>query len=156
MTNHAGHIREINNVNKATSEALELVQNIENEGFNIDDPKELIRAVQAKHLCVASLGYLSAISELLKAGSGSRGSHLVIEEKGIEIHPDIKDPDTGRPLRFKPEKEELKNTVMRIIFDKQNNSMFNYEKVPVRERPMDRKAFEPGWTDYRQGKIYKD
>ena len=97
---------------------------------------------------------MKAIIELLEAGSGSRGSHLVLSDDGLEIHPDIKDPDTGDTLKFKPENEELRKSIIRIIFDADIENMFKCESVPVRMAPKDRKAFEPAWADYREGKIY--
>ena len=90
----------------------------------------------------------------MKAGSGSRGSHLVLNEDGSGIHPDVKDPDTGKPLKFKQENKDLRNTIIRIQFN-QAADKFESQTVAVRSAPKDRKAFEPAWTDYRQGKIYQ-
>ena len=116
---------------------------------------DLIAAVQAKHLSLTSIATLKAIIELLEAGSGSRGSHLVLTEDGIEVHPDIKDPDTGETLKFKPENEELRKSIIKIIFDANSESLFKCKSVAVRMAPADRKAFEPAWSDYRQENIYQ-
>lgn len=151
MTTSAGHIRKLENAQKALNEAIDLHKKIQNHGFNTDC---LISAVQAEHLALASIAYLTAIVELLKAGSGSRGSHLVLSDDGIQIHPDVKDHDTDKPLKFKPENKDLRNSIIRIEFNQAQNE-FQCTAVPVRAAPKDRKAFEPAWTDYRENKIYK-
>lgn len=153
MTTFAGHIRKMENAQKALSDAIELHKNIQTKGLNAKNPQDFIPAIQAEHLAFSSIAYLTAIVELLKAGSGSRGSHLVLTNDGVEIHPDVKDPDTSKPLKFTPENKDLRNSIIRIQFD-ENTDRFECRSVPVRPAPKDRKAFEPAWTDYRQGKIY--
>jgi succinate dehydrogenase/fumarate reductase flavoprotein subunit len=154
MTTCGGHIRKKENAEKAVSDAVELYKRINKSGLKVKEPKELVSAIQAEHLALSSIAYLKAIIELLNAGSGSRGSHLVLSEDGVGIHPDIKDPDTGRVLKFKPENKDLRNTIIRIQFNEKAKDLFECKSVPVRAAPKDRKAFEPAWTDYREGKIY--
>ena len=155
MTTYGGHIRKKENAEKALVEAIAIYKRINGNGLKVKDSKGIISAIQAEHLALASIAYLKAIIELLKAGSGSRGSHLVLIADGVGIHPDIKDPDTGRPLKFKPENKDLRNTIIRIQFNEGSRDLFECKNVPVRGAPKDRKAFEPAWKDYREGKIYQ-
>jgi succinate dehydrogenase/fumarate reductase flavoprotein subunit len=154
MTASAGHIRELNDAQKALKEALELYKSIQEKGFNSKNPKTLITAIQAGHLALASVGYLKAVVELLKQGSGSRGSHLVLSQDGIQIHPDVIDKATKTPLKFKPENESLRSSILQIEYDENSPDLFRSSIVQLRPAPTDRKAFEPAWQDYRQGKIY--
>jgi len=154
MTVYGGHIRKLENAEYAVKETVKLYNKINNEGLMLENEKDIISAVRARHLSLAGIGYLKAIVELLKAGSGSRGSYLILTQDGSEIHPDIKDPDTGDSLNFKPENEELRKTILRIKTDENSDDMFSCETIPVRQTPKDRKAFELAWTDYREGKIY--
>jgi succinate dehydrogenase/fumarate reductase flavoprotein subunit len=154
MTTYGSHIRKKENAEKALADAIALYKQIQKSGLKVKEPKELIAAIQAEHLSLSSIAYLKAIIELLNAGSGSRGSHLVLVADGSEIHPDIKDPDAAKPLKFKPENKDLRNTILRIQFNEKADQLFDCKSVPVRSIPKDRKAFEPAWTDYRQGKIY--
>lgn len=154
MTKHGGHIRKLQNVQKALNQAVEQYDKIIKHGLKIAGAKDLVTAVQAQHLALASAGYLKAIVELLKAGSGSRGSHLVPDDTGAVIHPDIKDPDTGETLKYKPENENLRHKILRIVFDSGVEDLFKSDMIDVRPEPKDRKAFEPAWTDYREGNIY--
>ena len=154
MTVCGGHIRKLKNAQKAIQEAIDLYHRIKTEGLRIEDGKNLVEAVQAEHLTLSSVAYLKAIVELLKSGSGSRGSHLVLSEDGIEVHPDIKDPDTGKALKFLPENQALKNSIIKIVFDETAANLFTCETIPVRPALTSRKAFEPAWTDYRERKIF--
>jgi len=154
MTASAGHIRELNDAQKALKEALELYKSIQEKGFNSKNPKELIMAVQAGHLALASVAYLKAVVELLKQGSGSRGSHLVLTQDGVQIHSDVIDKATNEPLKFKPENESLRSSVLQIEYDENSPDLFKSNIIELRPAPTDRKAFEPAWQDYREGKIY--
>ncbi len=154
MTASGGHIRELNDAQKALKEAVKLYKGIKQKGFNSKDAKVLITAIQAEHLALASVGYLKAVVELLEQGSGSRGSHLVLSEDGIEIHPDVIDKTTGKPLKFKPENESLRDSILQVEYDEGSPDLFRCRNIKLRPAPTDRKAFEPAWQDYREGKIY--
>jgi succinate dehydrogenase/fumarate reductase flavoprotein subunit len=155
MTESAGHIRELDDGRSALAEAVECYKQIQDQGFKLENAKDLVTSVQAHHLALTSIAYLTAIVELLEQGGGSRGSHLVLAEDGIEIHPDVINKATGKPLKFKPENESLRNSILRIKYDPQAPHLFKCEHVPVRQAPADEKAFEPAWRDFREGKIYE-
>lgn len=155
MTASAGHVRELNDARKALAEAVKDYKKIQYEGFKLENAEDIITAVRAEHLALISVAYLKAIVELLKQGSGSRGSHLVLADDGMEIHPDVTNKATGKPLKFKPENEALRNSILRIKYDPQATDLFTCENIPVRDAPADKKAFEPAWHDYREGKIYR-
>jgi len=154
MTASGGHIREMNDAQKALEDAIKLYKDIKEKGFNSKNSKDIITAIQAEHMALTSIGYLKAVVELLKQGSGSRGSHLVLSEDGIEIHPDVIDKATGKPLKFKPENQSLRSTILQIEYDESSPDLFKSETVELRPAPTERKAFEPAWQDYREGKIY--
>jgi succinate dehydrogenase/fumarate reductase flavoprotein subunit len=154
MTASGGHIRELNDAQKALKQAIELYKSIQQKGFNSKGAWALTTAIQAEHLALTSIAYLKAIVELLKQDSGSRGSHLVLAEDGIEIHPDVIDKATNKPLKFKPENKSLRNSILQIEYDNSLPDLFRCKTVKLRPAPTDRKAFEPAWRDYREGKIY--
>jgi succinate dehydrogenase/fumarate reductase flavoprotein subunit len=154
MTASGGHIRELNDAKKALKDAVELYKKIKQEGFNSKDKHDLFEAIQAEHLALTGVAFLKAIVDLLEQGEGSRGSHLVLDKEGIEIHPEIIDKSTGKPLRFRPENESLRNFVLEIEYDENSTELFKSSNVDLRKAHADRKAFEPAWRDYREGKIY--
>jgi len=157
MTASAGHVRELSDARKALGEAVKLYKDIRERGFRLENGKGIVAAIQAEHLALATIAYLKAIAELLRQGSGSRGSHLVTSDDGIQIHPDIIDKATGRALRFKPENESLRSYILQIEYDPPEGGpdLFRSRNVELRWAPSDRKAFEPAWQDYREGKIYR-
>ena len=154
MTASGGHIRELNDAGKALKEAVKLYKDIKSKGMSSKDTKALIQAIQAEHLALTSVAYLKAVVELLGQGSGSRGSHLVLAEDGVEIHPDVIDKATGKPLKFKPENQSLRKSILQIEYDEGSPDLFTSSNVELRPTPTERKAFEPAWQDYREGKIY--
>lgn len=156
MTVSGGHIRQINDAKKALADAITLYRLIQKNGLKLNNIKELPAAIQASHLSLASAGYLKAIVALLEQGSGSRGSHLVLAEDGIQIHPDVIDKATGKALKFKPENQQLRSTILRLELDNKSPDLFRCENIAPRPMPAYRKAFETAWQDYRKGKIYKD
>jgi succinate dehydrogenase/fumarate reductase flavoprotein subunit len=152
MTTSAGHIRELGDGGKALQETVGLYKDIQKNGFKLQGSNGIIRAIQAEHLSLTSVAYLKAIVELLKLGSGSRGSHLVLSEDGVQI-PDIINKATGKVLKFKPENKELRDSVLQIEYDEATPDLFRCRTIQVRPMPADRKAFELAWQDYREGKI---
>ena len=123
--------------------------------MKLKNPKSIVTAIQAEQLALGSAGYLKAIVELLEQDSGSRGSHLVLAEDGVEIHKDVINQATGAPLKFKPENADLRNSVLRVELDPKAKDLFKCSTSTPRPMPKDRKAFEPAWQDYREGKIYR-
>ena len=162
MTLSAGLMRESKTARRALKEAVELSILIQKNGLSAPGKRALVWAIQAEHLALTSIAYLKAIVELLRQGSGSRGSHLVIARDGVEIHPDIIVGTTGQPaaagtvLKFKPENPSLRDSVLRVAYDDSLPDMFRCESVGLRAAPSDAKAFEPAWRDFREGKIYRE
>jgi succinate dehydrogenase/fumarate reductase flavoprotein subunit len=154
MTASGGHIRELNDAREALKEAADLCTSIREKGFGLENAEAVVTAIQAEHLALTSVAYLKAVVELLQQGSGSRGSHLVLIEDGVEIHPDVINKATGEALRFKPENESLRNSVLHVEYDESSPDLFRCSNVELRPAPTDRKAFEQAWHDYREGKIY--
>lgn len=154
MTTSAAHLREEKDANESLRNALLLCREIQEKGLAAQDPRTLIAAIQAEHLALSSVAYLKALIDLLTLGGGSRGSYLVLSEHGVPIHPDILDPASSRPLMFKPENPEFRTKILRIQYDEASPDLFKCRAVAPRLAPIERKAFEPAWQDYREGRIY--
>ena len=156
MTASAGHIRELGDVRRALKEGIELYEDIQKKGLALYGKKEIVWAIRAEHLALTSIAYLKAIAALLDQGSGSRGSHLVVANDGIEIHPRVIDARTGKTLKFKPENPSLRDSVLRVTYDESLRGLFRCENAKLRAASSDREAFEPAWRAFREGKIYKE
>ncbi|MHC4497191.1 MAG: hypothetical protein ACYSYM_15360 [Planctomycetota bacterium] len=44
--------------------------------------------------------------------------------------------------------------MLHVEYDESSPDLFRCKNVELRPAPTDRKAFEPAWQDYREGKIY--
>jgi hypothetical protein len=122
------------------------VNRIKEEGIAIRSTKGIPAAIRAEHLTLASVAYLKAIVTLLEQGSGSRGSYLVLSPDGVHI--------AGTELKYNQENEGLRNSILRVEYDPKLPDLFRCQTIAPRPIPTERKAFEPAWKDYRQGKIY--
>ena len=78
------------------------------------------------------MAYLKAIVTLLEQGGGSRGSHLVLHPAGAAAHPKVRDPRTGRPVRFKKENLRLRRRILRLEFDAAAPDLFRCRNVSPR------------------------
>jgi succinate dehydrogenase/fumarate reductase flavoprotein subunit len=154
MTASAAHIREENDANESLKQAIRLFKEIQDKGLSAPDARSLVAGIQAEHLALTSIAYLKAIVDLLVQDGGSRGSYLVLSPHGIPIHPDIKRKGTGEPLAFRPENQALRDRILRIEYDETSPDLFRCTRVVPRTAPGERKAFEPAWQEYRNGRIY--
>jgi len=69
--------------------------------------------------------FLAAIRGIIQRGGGSRGSHCVLDEAGVEMHPGLIDPATQRPYRFKPENEALRDHVLCVRYNPEAADLFD-------------------------------
>ena len=155
MTESGGHIRQTADARGALDEMLALYRRVCHEGLRVGGGRDLVEAVRAEHLVLAAAAYLKAIVELLGQGSGSRGSHLVLDGDGVEVHADVVDRRTGKPLRYKPENESLREEILEVRYDADAADLFSCASIPLRPAPTERQAFEPAWRDYREKRIYE-
>ncbi len=155
MSASAGHIRGLEDARAALGRAVELYHKIGRQGFAAQSAGEAIAAIQARHLALSAAAYLKAIVTMLEQGGGSRGSHLVLAEDGVEIHPSVIDERTGRPLRFKKENPELRKHILQMQFDPGSDDLFVWQNIAPRAAGKPPAAFEPAWNDFREGKIYQ-
>ncbi|MGW8256216.1 MAG: FAD-binding protein [Thermoguttaceae bacterium] len=155
MSISAGHIRRLSDAQTALAEAVQLCREIDRRGFGARTFKEVIAAIQARHLSLAGAAYLKAIVALLEQDGGSRGSHLVLDDNGIQIHPAVIDPYTGKPLRYKIENPELRKQILQIVYDSGSDDLFVCRNVAPRSIDNLPIAFESAWKDFRDGKIFR-
>jgi succinate dehydrogenase/fumarate reductase flavoprotein subunit len=156
VTACGGHIREINKARAALAESIRLYRQIEQSGLRAAKAGDRVKAVQAGHLALTAVALLRAIVAMLEQGAGSRGSHLVLADDGVEIHPAVVNPATGKPMRFKRENLALRSSILRIQYDPDRADLFQAQSVPIRQAPTSQKSFEPAWADFREGKVFRE
>jgi succinate dehydrogenase/fumarate reductase flavoprotein subunit len=155
MTRYGAHIRSRDGSARAMEEAKTQYRRLLSEGLRFDSARKLAEAVRTIQQCLTHVAFLKAIRGMIDRGAGSRGSHCILDEGGVEMHPALIDPDAGRPYRFKPENEALRNSVLYARYDPGAEDLFDLWDVPVRPIPRREIAFEPAWTEFREGRIYE-
>jgi succinate dehydrogenase/fumarate reductase flavoprotein subunit len=155
MTRFGAHIRWAAGVQEAIAEGLEQYAALREEGLKLASPRQLPEAVRAMQQCLTHLAFLAAIRGIIQRGGGSRGSHCVLDEGGVEMHPGLIDPAGGRPYRFKPENEALRDHVLCVRYSAEAADLFDLRDEKPRPIPRRSVAFETAWGEYREGKVFE-
>lgn len=148
MSKAAAHIRSGKILKDSVQEAWKQWKDLKNSGCAFKGVKDMAEAVQNLQLCFAHAVYLEAVYKAVKDGVGSRGSSLVLDEKGVQAHSKL-----GGEWKFMQENPEFRNKVLETaatIDGKVENCW-----VPRRELPNDDAWFENAWAAYRNGEIYR-
>jgi len=155
MTRYGAHLRSAAGAEKALAAAKAQYRRLHEEGLRIDGAAGLADAVAALQQCLTHIAMLKAVCAMFERGAGSRGSHCILDENGIEMHPALIDPETEKPYRFLEENKELRNSVLTLAFSAESEDLFDVWDEPVRPIPKRDIAFEPAWTEFREGKVYR-
>ena len=154
MTQFGAHLRSEAGAAAALADALEQYHAMCADGLRTDSARRLAAAVRTRQQCLTHIAILRAICEMFARAAGSRGSHCILAADGIEMHPALIDPSTGRPYRFRQENEALRDEVLHVKYTGAPADMFAVRIVAVRPVPDRQIAFEPAWAEFRQGRIY--
>jgi hypothetical protein len=156
MTRFGAHIRWQAGAEEAIAQGLAQYAAIRDGGLKAASPKQLPEVVRAEQQCLTHLAFLEAIRGMLDRGAGSRGSHCVLDEAGEQMHPELYDPATRTPYRVKPENEGLRDHVLVLRHDPAAAGLFELRDEKPRTVPRRDAAFETAWTEYREGKVYRE
>lgn len=116
--------------------------------------KALPDAMIAWQQCLTHIALLKGICAMFDRGAGSRGSHCILDPNGEPMHPALIDPATGGPYKLRPENEALRNEILCLRYDEAEADLFATTLVEPRPVPDRNLAFEPAWTEFREGTIY--
>ena len=154
MTRFGAHLRSRPAAREALDAAVGQYKRLSAEGIRLAGGAELPQAVAAMQQCLTHIAILKAICAMFDRGAGSRGSHCILDDDGIEMHGRLIDPETDRPYRFKGENEALRDEIIEITFNAEADDLFETKVVPPRPMPVNDTAFEPAWAQFREGGIY--
>ena len=155
MTRHGAHLRSRDGSATALAEARAQYDRLMRDGVKFASAKQLPEALVAVQQCLTQIALLKAITAMFERGVGSRGSHCILDANGIDMHPKLLDPATGQPLKFKPENTALRDEIVQLRYNAKSADLFEYDIVAPRPMPKRDIAFEPAWTEYREGKVFK-
>ncbi len=147
MSRAAAHIRAPEILAEAVKEARAQWRKLSRHGCGFRGPRGRIEALRTRHLCFAHLVYLEAAQHAVLSGVGSRGSALVLAEKGAEVHPGL-----DAAWRFLAEDPSFREKVLETDI---RGDKITCRWVPRRPLPQSDTWFETAWAAYRKGAIYK-
>lgn len=151
MSDHAGLICAPAGVAAALTAARALVERIEAEGMGYGRPSEAVRALQWRHMALASHAVLAALHHYIQSGGGSRGARAICDPEGEAVPATRNGPLDA--FRFRLEKPEHKNE--QIVVSASGDGL---EVRTCRIRTFDdsaRSFFERDWPDWLTGRIYE-
>jgi succinate dehydrogenase/fumarate reductase flavoprotein subunit len=153
MTRSGAHIRERRAAEAALGEALAQAKAFRRA--KIKSLPQLPSALKNRHLVIAHCAYLSAIKAFLEAGGGSRGSYLVMDAGGREVHPALE-----AQWRYKPEAEAFREKLLLTRLapagaSAGNADPFENRFIPRRPIPDEDFWFEEVWRENREKAYFK-
>lgn len=144
MTRTAAHVREPAAVERELRSAWALQRELDAR-MRVRSRSDVLSALQARSLCTAHVAYLTAIYEYIQRGGGSRGSYLILDNKGVLPCPGLE------PFRFRPENLDLRREICEIWM--LPDRTFRTRWVPVRSIPDADLWFEDVWREFREGEV---
>ncbi|MBW2120912.1 MAG: FAD-binding protein [Deltaproteobacteria bacterium] len=148
MTRAGSHVRSLQELRRAVSEAWGQWRTMESRGCGFETLGDLAEALRNRQLCYAHAVYLEAVLHAVESGVGSRGSAMVLDRDGTAVHEKL--PDRWR---FAPENPEFRGRVLETVArsgDKVENRWVDRRPIPQAEG-----WFETVWAAFREGEIYE-
>ena len=155
MTNSTAHIRRLNKVSEALEAAYQQITRANQQYVN--SYEDLLAALANRHLVIAHAAYLQAIRTYLEAGGGSRGSYLVLDERGQAIFTQAGTRENVlegelRTWKYIPEVPTFRELVLETLLDA--SGRYQSEFRPRRPIPQEEFWFESVWQAYREGVVF--
>ncbi len=147
MSKAGAHIRSQATLEKETPQAWQQVERLEKAGCAVKCKEQLRYAFRSRQLAFAQAVYLDAIRFVLQSGVGSRGSAIVLDENGQQVHPLL-----DATWKIAPEDEQYRKQVLESVCTKAGEVQNRW--VPCRPIPESDAWFEVVWARFRQGEIY--
>jgi len=148
MSRHAAFIREGEAVARALNEGRALLADVRAKGMRLQKKADLCTAFQNDHLCLTHIAFLEALKAYIERGGGSRGSFMILDEKGDQEV----ESRRGRELRHRSENEAMRREILEV--QQTRPGEFRVEPVEVRPLPQDDSWFETAWAEWRDGRIF--
>jgi len=149
MSEAGAHIRSLDALGTAVEAARAQWTQLAAGGCSYQGVGSMVEALRNRHLCFAHMVYLEALRFQVASGVGSRGSALVLTEKGgVQAHEAL-----GPEWRFAPEDESFREQVLETDVDGERVSSRWVPRRPIPETDL---WFETAWAAYRDGKIYEN
>ncbi|MCX6055056.1 MAG: FAD-binding protein [Chloroflexi bacterium] len=147
MSQTGAHIRNVQTLKNELTEAWEQVRRIQSKGVKVGSRDHIRYAFRVRQLAFAQAVYLDAIKYALESGVGSRGSSIVLNEKGQQVHEML-----DKNWKISPEDPSFRMKVLETRYQKNGN--IEHRWIPCRPIPESDSWFETTWARFRKGDIY--
>lgn len=147
MSKSGSHIRSRDALEEDVPEAWNQVQRLRDSGCKVDQLEQLKYAFRVRQLAFAQSVYLDAIKFTMKSSVGSRGSSIVLDPKGNQVH-DLLDAS------WKIASEDTSYRQKVLVTQTSKDGETQNEWVPCRPIPQNDAWFETTWARFRKGEIY--
>ncbi len=166
MSLSGAHLRNIDVLHDAVTDAwkqwYQLTSSIvAGEEEQIPITADIVEQLRNRQLCLAHAVYLDAILFQVESGVGSRGSCLVVDRAGKQIHSDL--PDNWKMQEENP--AFLNKVLITQYRENESNNQCDNQKIsedtmihrwlPRRNIPKSDDWFENVWRDYRENTIFQ-
>lgn len=147
MSRSGAHIRSVNTLKRETPKAWGQVRRLARAGCKVVSREHLKYAFRVRQLAFAQAVYLDAIKFSLESGVGSRGSCIVLDPMGNQVH-EILDSS----WKIAVEDTSFRTKVLETLCKKEGEVQNQW--IPCRPIPESDSWFEKTWARYRNGDIY--
>jgi aspartate oxidase len=146
MTRYGAQVRDPASLGIVVKEGIQQLQRF--PGLRCRSAVELPRALKVRQLAIAHIAYLAAIEFYVnECSGGSRGSSLVLDNSGVEVHPGLK----GR-YRYRKEAPGLRK--YQIATRREAGGLFSSCLMECRPLPQEDFWFETVWREFRDGAYF--
>jgi len=149
MSKSGSHIRSEDALDEDVPQAWNQVQRLRDTGCKVEQLEQLKYAFRVRHLAFAQSVYLDAIKFMMKSSVGSRGSSIVLDPKGNQVH-DLLDAS----WKIASENTSYRQKVLVTQTNKDGETQ--NEWVTCRPVPENEAWFETTWARFRKGEIYSE
>lgn len=149
MSLAASHIRSQVVLQESLAQAEKQVQNIFKNGCQYSGDRDLKHVFCLRQLCFSHFMYLKAITFSLEHNVGSRGSSIVLDPTGQQVHPLLEEY-----WKILPENMEYRGKV--LVTEGVPDGNVNNEWLDCNPIPETDAWFETTWAEYRNRGIYNN
>ena len=150
MSDNAGFICNVQQVEGALQAAHALNQQIKKAGIFIPHPNKTAQSFQWRHMALASEALLFALDTYIKRGGGSRGARVLCSAQGEHV-PFSREGELA-DFRFISERQQDRKTQLQVRW---LNEEFIIEERELRLIDnLNAIFFEKNWPDYLTGKVF--
>jgi succinate dehydrogenase/fumarate reductase flavoprotein subunit len=148
MSREAAHIRNPRTIGRALEEAMGQIARF--AGLRCSTAAELPRALMARQLAIAHGAYIAAIDFYAnECSGGSRGSSIILDPEGEEVHPRLKGA-----YRFRRENHAHREFLISTL--RESEGTFSSRLIRRKPLPDEDFWFETVWRDFREGTIFNN